>query len=159
MSDERALDDAPSTSRGAFMFRASSINDMPMATTMNNDDQNLSPTEKQVLSIAMRYDTLREGEWWYVVLKELQQDNVHPIEADTNLLEERRENVFEATRTVQFEQMELAVQKLSDKKMEEDVFIDHILQQKNQQIKSEWLKKKALFNKTTSTMMARTRST
>jgi hypothetical protein len=106
-------------------------------------DQNLSPTDKQVISICMRYDTLREGEWWNTILEELRQENILPISADLNMIEDVKERVFASARAIQFEQMELSVIRHLEKQSEEDIFFNHIIQQKNQQIKSEYLKKKS----------------
>jgi len=106
-------------------------------------DQNLSPTDRQVISIAMRYDTLREGEWWQVITQELEEEGVSIVDADANLVEDLRERVFAASRAIQFEQMELSVVRKKEKQSEEDIFFNHIIQQKQQQIKSEYLKRKS----------------
>lgn len=100
------------------------------------DDQNLSPSDKQVISIAMRYDTIREGEWWGLIEEQMRQMEVLPIDADANYLEDRRERLFEACRAIQFEQMEITVVRNEEKVAQANVFIDNLLMQKNQQIKS-----------------------
>ncbi len=114
-----------------------------MMKPIDYEDQNLSPTDKQVISMAMRYDTLREGEWWEAVDSQLKSNSVCPIEADENYIEDRKERLFEAARAIQFEQMELAVVRTNEKTAQAQVFIDNLLLQKNQQIKSEWIKKKS----------------
>lgn len=106
-------------------------------------DQNLSPTDRQVISVAARYDVLREGQWWREIAESLAARNVVPVEEDLNLVDFLNERVFAAARAIQFEQMELGVVRLHDKRSEEEVFFNHIIQQKNQQIKSEYLKRKS----------------
>jgi len=51
--------------------------------------------------------------------------------------------VFDATSMVQLEQLELLTLEKKMKEQEENVFIGKILDQKNQQIKAEWIKKNA----------------
>jgi len=106
-------------------------------------DQNLSPTDRQVISLATRYGILREGQWWSEIRQSLADRNVVAVDEDTNLADAMTQRVFAAARAIQFEQMELGVVRLQDKQTEEDVFFNHIIQQKNQQIKSEYLKRKS----------------
>lgn len=106
-------------------------------------DQNLSPTDRQVISLATRYGILREGQWWSEIQQSLAERNVVPVDEDTNAAEAMTQRVFAAAKAIQFEQMELGVVRLQDKQAEEDVFFNHIIQQKNQQIKSEYLKRKS----------------
>lgn len=114
-----------------------------IVTSQDMSDQSLTPGDRQVISVAMRYDTLREGEWWNVIRDDLAAANIVPIDADANMLEDVQERVFAASRAIQFEQMELSVASLKEKHSQEDVFLNHIIQQKNQQIKSEYLKRKS----------------
>lgn len=109
----------------------------------------LSPVDKQVLAIAKRYDTLREGEWWQEVFDSLREDNINIIEEDLKLIEHRIDMSFEASRSVLFDQMELRKQDKDSRIREERQYIDQILRQKNQQIKSEWLKKYAYKDRRT----------
>lgn len=106
-------------------------------------DQNLSPTDRQVICLASRYGLLREGQWWQELQGLLAARGVKPVAEDKTMLDFMTQSVFEAARAIQFEQMELGVKRLEEKKTEEDVFFDHIIQQKNQQIKSEYLKRKS----------------
>lgn len=106
-------------------------------------DQNLSPTDRQVISVASRYGVLREGQWWTEVQRMLAERGVVPVEEDGNMLGALTQRVFAAAKAIQFEQMELGVVRVQDKQTEEGVFFDHIIQQKNQQIKSEYLKRKS----------------
>jgi hypothetical protein len=146
--DEIALDKQefkPKSGRTFLRSLSSMCGDTKMVIISDEDmsDQNLSPTDKQVISICMRYDTLREGEWWNHILEELKLENIIPIAADLNMIEDVKERVFASARAIQFEQMELSVMRKMEKQSEEDIFLNHILQQKNQQIKSEYLKKKS----------------
>ena len=146
--DEVALDKQESKPKSGrtFLRSLSSMGGDTKPVIISEDDmsdQNLSPTDKQVISICMRYDTLREGEWWNLILEELKQENILPIDADMNLIEDMKERVFASARAIQFEQMELSVIRKMEKQSEEDVFLNHIIQQKNQQIKSEYLKRKS----------------
>jgi hypothetical protein len=109
----------------------------------------LSPVDKQVLAIAKRYDTLREGEWWEEVFESLREDNINIIEEDVKFIEHRIDMSFEASRSVLFDQMELNKQDKDSRIREERQYIDQILRQKNQQIKSEWLKKYAYKDRRT----------
>jgi hypothetical protein len=108
----------------------------------------LSPVDKQVLTIAKRYDTLREGEWWKIVFDTLRVSGVNPIDEDMKLIEQKLDAAFEAAVATQFEQMELQSLDIQQKVKIEDKFMGQILRQKNQQIKSEWLKKNAHKEKT-----------
>jgi len=71
---------------------------------------------------------------------------VVPIDADAAMLMERLETVFDAAESIQFEQMELQDMSNRDRKGKEDVFLGQIIQQKNQEIRSEWLKRKTQHN-------------
>lgn len=110
-------------------------------------DSGLTPLELQVMSMAARYGILREGQWWCRVMDELLAEGVEPIEADAVLIMERVEKLFQAARAVQFEQMELVACSQRMKQASEGVFMGRILQQKNQEIKAEYYKKKALYSK------------
>ena len=113
----------------------------------NRPDDSLSPMDRQVVSMAARYGVIREGQWWNAIKEELSMEGIVPIEADLSLMLERLENLFEAARAIQFEQMELVAISDRNKHSKEQVFIGQILQQKNQEVKSEWLKRKAQHNK------------
>lgn len=146
--DEVALDKQESKPKSGrtFLRSLSSMGADAKPVIINEEDmadQNLSPNDKQVISICMRYDTLREGEWWNKILEDLKQENILPIDADLNMIEDMKERVFASARAIQFEQMELSVIRKMEKQSEEDVFFNHIIQQKNQQIKSEYLKRKS----------------
>ena len=108
----------------------------------------LSPTDKQVLCVAKRYDTLREGEWWKCVFEDLHRTGVNPIEEDIRKIELKLDAAFEAAQASQFEQMELNSIDKRNKVKSEGAFMGQIIRQKNQQIKSEWLKRNAHKEKT-----------
>lgn len=108
------------------------------------DDIKLSPREKQVLVLAKKYISLREGEWWRVVQQYVQDFNhVIPIEADMKLMTDRLDWSFDAAIAAQTEQMELYDEEEQIKKDDENHFIDQVLTKKHQQIKAEWLKRNA----------------
>ena len=148
VKDEMAMD-APdkgkkSVQRSFLRSLSSMVDGNPVAISKSEiADQSLTPSERQVISVAMRYDTLREGEWWKLIRSDLEAANVIPVDADANLLEDVQERVFAATRAIQFEQMELSLVSKQDKQSREDIFFNHIILQKNQQIKSEYLKRKS----------------
>ena len=115
---------------------------------IKSKDHTLSAEDLQVISMAARYGTLREGQWWQTLRDELLDENLVPIEADAYILCEKIEKCFDTAKLVQFQQMELSSESNRLKKEEEEVFIENILKQKNQEIKSEWLKRKSQKNKT-----------
>jgi hypothetical protein len=106
----------------------------------------LEPADKQVVSLARRYDVIRLGEWWRSVQDDLAADGVRPIEADHFILEYNMRDSFDAALEVQLEQMELRSEAKRDQMRENDTFVGSILDQKHQQIKAEWLKRKAKRN-------------
>jgi hypothetical protein len=55
----------------------------------------------QVLSMALRYMTFREGEVWRKIMDELQKASIIPIEADLALAESRMEMTFDCAMAVQ----------------------------------------------------------
>jgi len=71
----------------------------------STSENQLSPSDYQVLSMAQRYMLLREGTWWREVLTQLQQNGILPIEADSSLIEAYMESSFDATMAAQLEQM------------------------------------------------------
>lgn len=148
VADEAKLDiedKGKNSAKKSFLRSLSSMVDgNPVIISKHEmSDQSLTPGDRQVISVAMRYDTLREGEWWNQIRKDLAAANIIPIDADANLLEDVQERVFAASRAIQFEQMELSVVSKQEKQSTEDIFLNAIIVQKNQQIKSEFLKKKA----------------
>ena len=113
---------------------------MPIVKT-NGVDYRLTPSDKQVVTIAQRYAVLRQGEWWRAVSEELKQSGVTPIETDFALMEAKLEQHFDASLSVQIEQMELQSEEKRLKKKEEEGFKDNLIEIEKQVIKSEWLKK------------------
>lgn len=140
-----------SDSRPISAHRGLSDDAASVSSSTTGDGQHvgvLSPSDKQVLCVAKRYDTLREGEWWKAVFDELRNVGVNPIEEDLRMIELKLDASFEATQAAQFEQMELQALDKRIKVKSEDAFMGQILRQKHQQIKSEWLKKNAHREKT-----------
>jgi len=118
---------------------SAAMDHMPMLNS--SGDLGLTPSDRQVLSMARKYHALREGEWWLRVQRELTELRVKPIEADLALIDSRLEHFFDASQAVQMEQMELFDEDQRTKKELEDQFMGHIITKKNQQIKAEWLKR------------------
>ena len=124
---------------GGSVGSSTMLMDMPMLNS--SGDLGLTPSDRQVLSMARKYHALREGEWWLKVKKALSQLNVEPIEADLALIDTRLEHFFDAAQAVQMEQMELSDEDHHIRKDTEDHFMGQIIYKKNQQIKAEWLKR------------------
>ena len=103
----------------------------------------LDATDKQVVSIAKRYDLLREGEWWREVMGRLRDSGVTLVEADHLTAEGGARRGFDAAMVIQLEQMTLYGESEETKAGQEKVYVDGILEKKNSQIKAEWLKRKA----------------
>lgn len=117
----------------------SSASELP--AMKSSGDLGLVCADRQVLSLAKKYDVLREGEWWKAVKEETELMGIVAVEADINLIDAQMEYCFDAAQAVQIEQMNLADEDLRLRKGEEGQFINQIIFKKNQQIKSEWLKK------------------
>jgi hypothetical protein len=109
----------------------------------------LDPSDKQVIALARRYDIIRLGEWWRHVQEDLTADDIEVIEADHYLLEYNLRNSFDAALSVQLEQMKLLSQSKLNSIQENNNFVNSILDQKAQQIKAEYLKRKAKHNAST----------
>lgn len=126
--------------------------------TMSDDEQNgITPLEKQVISIAKRFNVLKEGQWWLGVSLTLKEEGILPIDADLQMIDGHLSRYFEAARIVQFEQMELHALDQRLKKNQENVFINSIVQKKNAQIKAEWLKKNSKNNPKSQSILAKIR--
>jgi hypothetical protein len=117
---------------------------------MGPSDIGLAPKDRQVLSLAKRYNAIREGEWWKEVESDLAGVYITPIESDFSKIECHLTKSFDAALTVQMEQLELESIEMHQKQRSEDAFIEKILEQKTQQIKAEWIKRNAkrIKNKT-----------
>jgi hypothetical protein len=113
------------------------------AVFQSSPDLGLTPRDRQVLSMARKYSTLRAGDWWQEVKSSVAANSVVPIESDRAWMDLHLERAFDAAQAVQLEQMELRDEDQRNKMHTEDVFIDQILVKKTQQIKAEWLKRNA----------------
>ena len=134
------------TSLGFSESRSSNAESELSVKLVTASKVNLDPTDKQVLSLARRYDIIRIGEWWVSVAEDMENSNVKLIEEDSRIIEHNLRESFDASAAVQLEQLELKseLQRLSN--AQNDAFVGGILEQKQQQIKAEWLKKKARLN-------------
>ena len=95
---------------------------------LSDDEQHgITPLEKQVISIAKRYEVLKEGEWWLGVSLRLKEEGISPIDADLQMIDGHLSRYFEAARTVQFEQMELHQLNIRIKENQENIFINSII--------------------------------
>lgn len=118
---------------------ASQFSEEPIVSS--SGEQQLSPSDNQVLSVAQRFQELKSGEWWRATIQQLQQLGVRPIEADMALIDRHMESSFDAAMAAQLEQMELEADEKRMKQKEEKGFNDQLITQKNHQIKTEWLKR------------------
>jgi hypothetical protein len=103
----------------------------------------LTPSDKQAIAIARYYRLLRAGQYWKIVADELEQEGIKPIEADLAMIETFLESYFDATQNIQLQQMEFQLEESKFKRSVEDMYLDQIITKKNQQIRSEWLKRNA----------------
>lgn len=100
----------------------------------------LTPSERQVLSLAGKYATLFLGECWAQVMRATEE--VLPIEADQSLMRGALEQAFDASMALQTEQMQLHTTEEVVALTTEEALLGQILTKKQQQIKAEWLKRK-----------------
>ena len=101
----------------------------------------LTSTDKQAIAIAKHYRLLRAGQYWKIIADELEQEGIKPIEADLAMIETFLESCFDATQTIQLQQMEFQSEENKFKRTVEDFYLDQIITKKNQQIRQEWLKR------------------
>lgn len=114
----------------------------------SDDSDKLSCQERQVLAIAKKYKYFRSSEWWDVVsetqlVSHFDGTIVAPIEDDTKMIQRKKEEIFNAILSVQMEQIALDQEQKELDREQVNMFHNHILDVKQQQIKSEWLKKNA----------------
>jgi hypothetical protein len=103
----------------------------------------LDPEDRQVISLARRYDVIRLGEWWKDVQDQLSSEGIRLIEADHYTLEYNLRDSFDAAAAVQLEQLDLRRETKRAAEDQNRAFVNGILDQKQQQIKAEYLKRKA----------------
>ena len=103
----------------------------------------LTPQDKQVISIAKRYDILLRGEIWKEVDDILTAEGITPIDSDNAKIQYFLKERFNASSIILLEHFELNEVEKGVKREESDAFINKILDQKTQQIKAEWIKKNA----------------
>lgn len=120
--------------------------DRPIIGSFN--DLGLTTRDRKVLAIAKMYSFFRANEWWDAVNEASitasdGQTIIRPIAEDLAIIHEEKDRIFDAILSVQMEQMALDQEQRDLDHRQIDDFHDHILDIKNQQIKSEWLKKNA----------------
>jgi len=120
------------------------LDSSPVKKLASSAELGLNPSEKQVLSIAKRYGVLLRGEFWRELADELDARGIVPIEADQAQIQYHIQESFLAASIIQLEHFELQEHEKGAKKAESDLFIGGILDQKNQQIKAEWIKRNAM---------------
>ena len=108
----------------------------------------LTPQDKQVISIAKRYNIMLNGEFWREVNDTLIAEGISPVDSDIAKIQYFLKERFNAASIVMLEHFELMEIEKSVKREESDAFINKILDQKTQQIKTEWFKKNARKHKT-----------
>ena len=101
----------------------------------------LTPADKQAIAIARLYRLIRTGQYWKMIADELEQEGIKPIEADLAMIETFLESCFDATQSIQLQQMDFQSDEHKFKRNIEDMYLDQIITKKNQQIRSEWLKR------------------
>jgi hypothetical protein len=116
----------------------------PVQKLASSSELGLSPSEKQVLSVAKRYNVLLRGEFWREVNDELEARDIVPVDADQTQIQFYIRESFLAASMVQLEHFELQDHDKDTKRAESDQFIGGILDQKNKQIKAEWIKRNSL---------------
>jgi len=104
----------------------------------------LPAPERATLLMCKHYSAFRAGESWMQVRRELRNDGVKPIAADSFLLEIKLEEVFNTAREVKCEQMELAEESKVEARDKEKAFFDTILQQRDQEIKQLLIKRSVM---------------
>merc|ERR1711988_405730 len=100
----------------------------------------LTPQDKQVISIAKRYNIMLNGEFWREVNDTLIAEGISPVDSDIAKIQYFLKERFNAASIVMLEHFELMEIEKSVKREESDAFINKILDQKTQQIKTEWFK-------------------
>ena len=113
-----------------------------------NRGYGLSPIDYQVLAFSWDYIELRRGRGWYAAYEELTGDKIGMCEADSNIIESAREGYFAAARRVQLEQAKWRNIKIGFINEQSESFTAKIIEQKNAEIKSEWIKKNARLIRT-----------
>merc|ERR1711871_1615884 len=108
----------------------------------------LTPQDKQVISIAKRYNIMLNGEFWREVNDTLIAEGISPVDSDIAKIQYFLKERFNAASIVMLEHFELMEIEKCVKQEESDAFINKILDQKTQQIKTEWYKKNARKHKT-----------
>eukprot|EP01038_Epipyxis_sp_PR26KG_P011849 gene11849-15855_t len=139
LTEEKTISQPSSPMKNQSMISYESSNSIARGIS-STGDLGLNPSDRQVLSMAKSYEALREGEWWREVRENIISANITPIEADQALMDIRLNYSLNISQYVQMEQIELFDEDQQIKKGEEDNFIGHIINKKNQQIKAEWLK-------------------
>jgi hypothetical protein len=103
--------------------------------------ETLSPAENQVLAIAKRYATLREGKEWKKLAKKLHEEGIVPIEADQALVDEQLKKAFDAAFTVQLEQMDLQSDETKTSQLGETAFHENLIAMRSQTLRAEMIKR------------------
>ena len=101
----------------------------------------LTPQDKQVISIAKRYEIMLNGAFWREVCDALISEGITPIDSDNAKIQYFLKESFNAASMVLLEHFELNEVEKGVKREESQAFINKILDQKTQQIKAEWIKK------------------
>lgn len=109
--------------------------------------EGLAAPERATLLMAQHYVQFRAGEAWVAVRRELLVDGVKPIAADSFLLESKIEDVFDAARRVECDQMALSSESRAEAKEKELAFFETVKMQRDQEIKMEQIKRSALVPK------------
>jgi hypothetical protein len=142
------MDDASSSAVSDSILADDPASNFDHPIVISSGDMSLTTHDRKVLAIARKYSYFRASEWWdavneTAVMSSDGQTILRPIAEDMAIIQDEKDRIFDAVLSVQMEQMALDQEQgeLDDQQI--NAFHDHILDIKNQQIKSEWLKKNA----------------
>mmetsp|Transcript_28596 Transcript_28596/g.57569 ORF Transcript_28596/g.57569 Transcript_28596/m.57569 type:complete len:209 (+) Transcript_28596:1-627(+) len=105
--------------------------------------EGLGAPDRATLLMAEHYVEFRAGEAWLQVRRELLVEGTKPIAADAYLLESKLEGVFNSARQVKCSQMALSQESRGEAQGKEQAFFDTVLQQRDQEIRVEQIRRSA----------------
>jgi hypothetical protein len=105
--------------------------------------EGLGAPDRATLLMAEHYVEFRAGETWLQVRRELLVEGTKPIAADAYLLESKLEGVFNSAREVKCAQMGLSQESRGEAQGKEQAFFDTVLQQRDQEIRVEQIRRSA----------------
>jgi hypothetical protein len=113
----------------------------------NYENKSITYQEQQILALAVRYCCSKYGQYWRKLVDTMHNTGVMPIESDQEMLNKKLNLDCKLALIVKEEQLYCTDMMKKKDKIEEQLFIDSILLQKESEIKAKWLKKNALVLK------------